>query len=480
MVMKDDENTDVQVEVLTSADGDQFNDVPDYRTADKKTRAAMDKMIATVDWDDLNTIMVFGQEALDKIAVVSDAINDRALKDDSFMAEMRKCAEEIENMDVSETMQRVQMFAKASLNTIVENKGAVATGLLGTMLMNPLYGLLAGIGFKGAQVAKEKYDAIKGKATGEIDHAKQAEAIRDDLRKAILSTRSIVKQLEDGRDKIPLYVSEVNALGAAQTEADKLMALAIGAGREALRRLHEDILPKMTATDAASLDKLRERQMAGHVMERTIDGHIASRVIGLNSMVVLYETKRMYASTYLKFQEHLNRSVREWNRQIAHGNLMVDQMDLQLVGTAADKKGIDLHEKAEKLHETTRLMHQKSMGQGTYDMTKIAEATERLVKQIGTDLSELGAARIAQQAARDRLNTATKDLASKFQESVQKDSYLVLESGTKSAAALEFEQSAKVDTLVGDNDNTAQPVEAKPGAKKPRAPRAAKPSAKPK
>lgn len=240
-------------------------------------------------------------------------------------------------------------------------------------------------------------------------------------------------------------------------------------------------LATTTTLDQWCIQKITERavQLAGTAMSRTVDGLFASRAVSLSNVVTLSETLQIYTDMYLKFQEHLTSSVPEWEGLIAHGNLMVDRMELQMVVSAADKKGIELHEKSEQLHEMSRNMHKKSMEQGTYDLTRIAQSTERLVSRIKSDMLAIEDQSRKQQAARERLDNATLGLAETFHRSVQKDAQMVLGHSNKSAMSLEFQSGAQGPAVqVPTNDNQAETVEAK-AAEKPARKRAAKPAAKP-
>lgn len=480
MVKKNDAKTEVQIEILSGENGDQFyKDIPDYRTASDDVRTLMEKRMATVNWQDLKSIIEFCKEDREDILRISREVNDRAMRDNSFIAEMRECAEAVGGIDLTNLTQRLDALAKGGLDVVKNNKAEVGTGLALAVLVNPLIGLLGALGMKGARVGKEKYDEVKGRIKGEGNEAKAAELIRDELRQSILGTRALVAKLQDGCSKIPHYVDEVNQMGAARTRAYSNLAISIGAGRELLRRFYEEELPEIEAKGTISMQEVQQLKMAGTAMSRTVDGLFASRAVSLSNVVTLSETLQIYTDMYLKFQEHLTSSVPEWEGLIAHGNLMVDRMELQMVVSAADKKGIELHEKSEQLHEMSRNMHKKSMEQGTYDLTRIAQSTERLVSRIKSDMLAIEDQSRKQQAARERLDNATLGLAETFHRSVQKDAQMVLGHSNKSAMSLEFQSGAQGPAVqVPTNDNQAETVEAK-AAEKPARKRAAKPAAKP-
>ncbi|AEP09166.1 coiled-coil domain-containing protein [Micavibrio aeruginosavorus] len=482
--MAPNKTTDIQVEVLQGEDGTRFyKDIPDYRTADEETRALMDAMIDGVDWRDLNTIIGFGKEAKDGVLQVSRKINERVMADNSFIAEMRECADAVSGLDMGALTQRLDDLAKGGFDIVKNNKAEVGTGLALAMFVNPIVGLLAGLGMKGARVGKEKYDQVKGKVRGEMDHAKEAEAARDDLRKAILTTRALVEKLETAKEKIPSYINEVNAMGGARTKAYGALTLAIGAGQELQRRFYEEILPAEQENGAISLEELQQLQMAGDVMARTVEGLLGSRANSLQNIVTLSESLKMYTQMYVKIEEHLTSSVGEWEGQIAHGNLMVDRIELQAVITAADKKSADLAEKSEKLHETSRVMHQKSMEQGTFHLAQIAASTERLAQRLSSEMLTITDQSRRHVAAQERLEQATQTLAETFQSNAQKRAQLLVGSATSDKLSLRFEQKAAGNDNAPDVAEEAQVIEqtatAGKAERKPRAPRTAKPAAKP-
>ena len=101
MVKKDDAKTEVQIEILSGENGDQFyKDIPDYRTASDDVRTLMEKRMATVNWQDLKSIIEFCKEDREDILRISREVNDRAMRDNSFIAEMRECAEAVGGIDL--------------------------------------------------------------------------------------------------------------------------------------------------------------------------------------------------------------------------------------------------------------------------------------------------------------------------------------------------------------------------------------------
>lgn len=424
--MTDEQKNDhlPQVQVLTNGDGTRFHrDIPDYRTADAETRAEMDVLIATVDPYDLNTIMAFGKDATDEVLSVSRRINERVTTDESFMSDMREFGEQVANLNTDSIAEKVANLAKDSADFAKNNKAELAAGIGVSLIAGPLIGMLAALGLKGGRMGKETLNKnarkIKGKLGGEIDYEGQAESVRDDLRKSILSIRAIVKKLESADQKIPGYIEEVNQMGQARVRAYGKLSLAIGAGNEVVRRFVEDVLPAFANNDSVNVEDLRQLQTASDAMNRRVDGLIGSRAVSLQNVTMLANSIKMYTDMQFKIQEHLTSSVPEWEGQIAHGNMLVDQFDLQKTISAADKKSGQLLENQHRLYEASKKMNENSMQQGTYSLDQIAKATEKMALRLSQDMQNVGNHRQKQADAQQRVLAATDNLSRVFHESAQ-------------------------------------------------------------
>lgn len=413
-----------QVQVLTNGDGTRFyGDIPDYRTSDAEARAEMDALIATVDPYDLNTIMAFGKDATNEVLAVSRRINERVTTDESFMQDMREFGEQISGLNTDSIADKLSGLAKGSADFAKNNTAELATGIGLSILAGPVVGILAALGLKGGRMGKETFEKsarkIKGKLGGEIDYEGQAESVRDELRKSILSIRSIVSKLESAEQKIPGYIEEVNQMGQARVRAYGKLSLAIGAGNEVVRRFVEDVLPAFAQGENVNIEDVRQLQSASDAMNRRVEGMISGRAVSLQNVTMLANSIKMYTDMQFKIQEHLTSSVPEWEGQIAHGNMLVDQFDLQKTISAADKKGGQLMENQQKLFEASKKMNENSMQQGTYALEQVAKATEKMALRLSQDMKNVGDHRQKQVNAQQRVLAATDNLSKVFHESAQ-------------------------------------------------------------
>ena len=442
-----------QVEVLSNGDGSRFyKDIPNYRDAntDAETKAVMDELMATVDFYDLNTVVGFCKEAKSDVLNVSRRINERVTTEESFITDIRNVGDQIAGLDLQSISERVTNLAQGGYNVVKNNKAEVATGVAVGVLAGPLLGLLAALGLKGARSGKEQLskaaEKIKGKATGEINYEAEAEAVRDSLRKGILEIRGIVTNLESARDKIPGYISEVNEMGRARVKAYSNLALAIGAGNELLLRFEEEILPKAQAGGTIDMHELQILQMSAQALTRNIEGHIAARAVSLQNAAVLSESIGQYVNMQMKIEEHLTSSVPEWEGQIAQGNMLVDQYDLQKGISAADKKSHELMDGQEKLYAASRKMHERSMEQGTYHLAQIAQSTEKMALRLSNDLKTITDHRGKHVDAQQRVLAATEKLSQSFHDTAQARAKVLL-SGPAQDATL------RLGTNSNDNAN---------------------------
>ncbi|MGZ9109222.1 MAG: toxic anion resistance protein [Micavibrio sp.] len=408
-----------KVQAMTNNDGTRFyQDIPDYQNADEQTRAEMDALIATINPFDVNTIMAFGKEANDEVLAVSRRINERVAADESFMSDMRAFGEAVSNLDLSALSDKVQDFVQKGFKVAKNNLPEAAAAGVGFLTLGPIAAGLAFLGVKGARLGNDQVQKAKKKLSGDVDYEAKAESIRDDLRKSVLSIKSIVGQLEAANEKIPGFIEEINAMGQARTSAFSKLSLAVGAGREITRRFETDILPAFQEGEV-NMAEVEQIQTAYGAITRRVEGLIGARAVSLQNVTMLESSKRMYINMQMKINEHLTTSVPEWEGQIAQGNLIVDQFDLQQSITAADKKGIELLRNQQGLHEASKAMYDRSQEQGTYHLGEIAKATEKMALRLSLDMKTVGDYRRKNVEAQQRVLTATENLAARFQETAE-------------------------------------------------------------
>jgi uncharacterized protein YaaN involved in tellurite resistance len=465
-----------QVQVMTNNDGTRFyKDIPDYQTADEQTRAEMDALIATVDPFDVNTIMAFGKEANDEVLAVSRRINERVSTDESFMSDMRAFGEEVSNLELSSLSDKVQDFVQKGFKVAKNNLPEAAAAGVGFLTLGPIAAGLAFLGMKGARLGNDQVQKAKKKLSGEVDYEAKAESIRDDLRKSVLSIKSIVGKLESANEKIPGFIEEINAMGQARTRAFSKLSLAVGAGNEIIRRFETDILPAFQNNGEVNMAEVEQIQTAYSAITRRVEGLVGARAVSLQNVAMLESSKRMYVNMQMKINEHLTTSVPEWEGQIAQGNLIVDQFDLQQSITAADKKGIELLKNQQGLHEASKAMYDRSQEQGTYHLGEIAKATEKMALRLSNDMKNVGDFRQKNVEAQQRVLIATENLAARFQETAEQRVRNLLaapsQDSTKALAAprdVEVSPAEKAKSLLQQpksNDN-ADGAEAPATAKK--------------
>lgn len=409
-----------QVQVMANNNGTRFyKDIPDYQTADAQTRAEMDALIANVDPFDVNTIMAFGKEANDEVLAVSRRVNERVATDENFMSDMRAFGDEVSNLDLGSLSEKVQEFVQKGYKAAKNNLPEAAAAGAGLLAFGPIGAVLAALGMKGARTGKDQLDKAKKKLKGEVDYEAKAESIRDDLRKSVLSIKSIVSKLESANEKIPGFIEEINEMGQARVRAFSKLSLAIGAGNEIIRRFEADIIPAFQNGGEVNMAEVEQIQTAYNAITRRVEGLIGGRAVSLQNVAMLENSKRMYIDMQMKINEHLTTSVPEWEGQIAQGNLIVDQFDLQQSITAADKKGIELLKNQQSLHEASKAMHERSMQQGTYHLGEIAKATEKMALTLQNDMKNVGQFRLKHVEAQERVLAATDKLSAQFHESAQ-------------------------------------------------------------
>ncbi len=408
-----------------------YEEIPDYRTADQQGRVEMDAYIAPLVYDDMESVLSFGQEASTRVNEVSAQINQEVIANNTMVADLKKVGAQMAAFSLEDAAALGEAMVNKGYNYAKENKEEVAAAGIGGLIMGPVGMALGFLGVKGFKKGAEVVSTVKARISGNIDYEQQAQQLRQKLRHASGDVAAIKSALENAQREIPHAITKINQLGRAQVEAYSNLAVAIGAGQEVLRRYQEEKIP--AAADEATRENL---MTCFQMMEGQVEHMIAARAMRMRSIVTLEQTKRMYGGNILKIRHHLQNSTREWDSQIASGHLIADQYDVQEAVTAADKKSLELVRDQQKMHEALRIMHQKSQIQGTQDLRELVQITNGMIAQMQAEQGDVAKLRMQRETEQRKLIEATATLHGQFkQQAVERQQALLTQQGDQALPA---------------------------------------------
>lgn len=380
------------------AAGKPFNDdVVDYRKADAETKAKMDKLIATIDLKDLNTITVFGKEPTDVLRESSEAIVKRAQNATTFLGGFAAIKEKLENFD---------------FNTVGKLAGDYSAKVERKLKM-------AALSFKKSPfmyVVKKVGYFFTGLGGG---NETSMDNIRHEIDKSLLQLADVVADLEESKAKIPGVIKDLNTLEDARLTAYSDYGIYVGAALEKYRQVKEEVLPKLeeeASTSPLKQSELRNINLAAMVLNAKVTDMDTFHKSSLVQLKTIDDLQQALAMSQLKIDSHLTISQGQWTAILAEAATAAQVSEIAETVKTADDFGDKIFEQSQKLSDMTKAMSRAAFGHGTLDPVKVIQHLEKRTQDIKDDLvfmTEFNAKMEAQRAALDEAGQKFREAASK-------------------------------------------------------------------
>lgn len=380
------------------AAGKPFNeDIVDYRKADPETKAKMDKLIASIDLKDLNTITVFGKEPTDVLRESSEAIVKRAQNATTFLGGFAQIKEKLENFDFN----TVGKLA-ADYSAKVERKLKMAAL---SFKKSPFMYVVKKVGYF--------FTGIGGGKETSMDN------IRHEIDKSLLQLADVVADLEESKAKIPGVIKDLNTLEDARLNAYSDYGIYVGAALEKYRQVKEDVLPKLeeeASTSPLKQVELRNIRLAATVLNAKVTDMDTFHKSSLVQLKTIDDLQEALAMSQLKIDSHLTISQGQWTAILAEAATAAQVSEIAETVKTADDFGDKIFEQSQKLSDMTKAMSRAAFGHGTLDPVKVIQHLEKRTQDIKDDLvfmTEFNAKMEAQRTALDEAGQKFREAASK-------------------------------------------------------------------
>jgi hypothetical protein len=291
-----------------------MRDIPDYRTASAKLRAAIDGLpgvrpimetLTAGGIPDVNAALTFGDEAQTERGRVSEEIL-AAQEGDSFdflRDPMEKAAGFMDNFDLDGIGAKLGSMARQG-TAIAKRNPFLLAGAAATAFVSLPVALVAG----GTAIAlKEKAHAMRERGKPET-----AEQLEEKLRQGMADFKPMIRNLEAARERIPALRKNTQNLGAANIDSLAKTTLYISAGREIIRRIAEEIIPEQAtqgmADDAETLrtfSRYMEQKLA--VLDQARNGSILD-VMKMANLIQAIDDNDINLQSILTQEIHQHRS----------------------------------------------------------------------------------------------------------------------------------------------------------------------------
>ncbi len=393
-----DKKTIAETFGASAGNDNSFNkDIVNYRdstlTTDKKE--FMDKLIASIDPKDLNSITTFGKEPTQVMGDSSEAILRRLQNTTGFLGGFASVKEKLANFDFEGVGKMAEAYAKKIARNIE------MAGL--TWLKNPI---------------RKLFYTLTGASKSKIE----IEDVRHQVDKSLLQLSEVVSDLEEAKAKIPQVVKDLETLEANRLTAYSDYSLYLGAGLEVYKRLKEEILPKLEAEAGNSGSplqqvELRNLRLATTVLNTKLTDMDSFHKSSLVQLKTIDDMQEALVMSQLKIDSHLSTSQGQWKAILAEAAVTAQIADIAGAVKAADDFGDKIFEQSQKLSDLTKAMAREAFGHGTLDPVKVIQHLQKRTQDIADDLvfvTEYNKKLEGQRAALDEAGRAFREAATKI------------------------------------------------------------------
>lgn len=392
---------------MTTADQNQapnLDGVPNYNDVTPEQRVVMDQIMATIDPYNINTIIAFGREPLEKLAGVAAEVMRRSDTDSAMFGTLDALQDRMGSMDIGELAAKAADLGARGAGWVMKNPGTALVSLGASTVLGPL--ALVGVPF-----AKGKLDEMKTKREGGD--------VADQLRKTIAQSQEVISELERARHTIPLAIESLDQLGKARATAYGEVSIFIGAGMERLRRLQQEEIPAMADKASTSADyddslNLEALNTAADMLSGRINDMLASRLVSQATMATLMRLKGVFATAAGKVESHMTLSVPQWQAQMAESGVVLAGYKVAKAIKQADEFGNRVLVQGAQVSQRTHALMDQSSRTGTYDSQRVIGVLTSMAQQLQDDARLIGSRR--GELERDR--KALSDASAAFRDKV--------------------------------------------------------------
>jgi|GEM_PF-2875439 len=247
-------------------------DIPDYATATGEVLAQMDARIASIDFvtPQMEQALSFGQSSLAVWSTLSEELNVKMRAESGAFGQMKDAVTALQAIDTESMVDHAEMLlnkgaqvVKQGGKFIMAHKAGFVTGgvALATGFGAPLALLMgAGTGLVVKTAEAVKSCGLKGlfgkKANGgdlhQLTDAEKDQLVIDietSAHEGVLNIKKARRELANAAAKIPAELRDIEQMARANAQVFSDTALDIGAGREILRRVRDEVIPAIENDD---------------------------------------------------------------------------------------------------------------------------------------------------------------------------------------------------------------------------------------
>jgi hypothetical protein len=370
---------------IEGVEGLSIDKAPDYNDPrlDPRLKAAMDSILQGIDFEDPATISGLASHEVRELGAVADQLGmDRF---DQLTEDVSKALKDLTGIDgLGELVTAARKQAEKFVDVIKRNPAEAASIAFGTLIGQPLLGVLGAAGIK----AFRKYKPQKGDEKKSIK-----ELLRDECEKI----PSLERALKDADKELTSMTGNLKTLGQARIKLLLSLNVYMGAIKEASRRLDTELAAAKKDYESQTEPSAKSLAKQKYEMLDLASKKLESRGVTLTTIrtqqVIMTEMIQQMMKNVVSLSDHVKTNL-ESNipllKAIAvQGEMLVSQMEIAELNKEVAQKAEKMLDFMVKLENDLAVM----IANRDDEELKSLEHTLAALKTLKTNM----ASRLAQQ-----------------------------------------------------------------------------------
>lgn len=406
-----------------------YRDVPDYHppgvddfTPEQKSRldaarTHMDVYIQTVDPYNLGTIITYASDIPTQLNALVEQAHHRRQAQDGFMSDLATITRDLSDLNLDTIAEKAGNIADNAYKFAKNNKAALATGAATALLAGPVVGLAAGaavVAGKGTAnifsrarhffssglgkmrggntIAERESNAVERqfltqyglKPSNFTANDAEVEKIRAEIRQGRAKAESVGKAVDQSIRQIPETMRDLNAMGLQYQTMYSETCVALGAAREIIRRMQDEMIPSLRAAEMTQMTVSQLGILIKNAtqMQTKADSLDLQRSFIVTNIDLLQDMITGCADTLVAMQNHRSSTIQTIFQQAEIGMNMLDLHDRIRCSTEIDQMQINMVEQQERLRKSIQTLQETKELQSAGTKVKLAALAQSRIKDL--------------------------------------------------------------------------------------------------
>ena len=438
-----------------------YRDVPQYHppgiddlTPEQKSRldaarTDMDEYIQTVDPYNLGTIIMYASDIPTQLNTLVEQAHRRREAQDGFMGDLATITRDLSGLNLDTIAEKAGNIADNAYKFAKNNKAALATGVATIFLAGPAIGLAAGAAVAatqgtanifararnlvsgglakfrgGSTIAERESNAVEQKFLAQYGlkpsdftaNDAEVERIRAEIRQGRAKAENVSRAVDESIRKIPETMHDLNAMGLEYQTIYSETCVAIGAAREIIRRMQDEMIPSLRASEMTqmTISQLGTLVKNADQMKAKADNLDMQRSFIVTNIDLLQDMIAGCGDTLVAMQNHRSSTIQTIFQQAEIGMNMLDLHDRIRCSTEIDQMQISMVEQQERLRKSVQTLQETKELQSAGTKVKLAALAQTRIDDLDQRQMRIETYRKINDDATARLQDATEKTIEAF------------------------------------------------------------------